>query len=298
MEKRLVQWLSAVIAALLLLIGVSFASTPHTFTSPGGYEIVPEERMDVYVLDVGQGDSSLIQTPNNITVLIDGGPDNTVLPALGEYLPFHQRYIDYVILTHPHADHVTGLVEVLRRYKVGKVIMTGVAHSSADYRAFLTEIQEQNIPVMIIEKPEHLQLGDVVLEFVAPLESYAGVENVHNLNNTSIITRVVYDDVAFLFPGDAEKEEELEVVSSGQELQAQVLKLGHHGSSTSSTKIFLDAVQPEVGIVSAGIDNDFGHPHERILSRMKQYGISVARTDFDGDIHLVTDGKEYFLINH
>lgn len=253
--------------------------------------------LQVDFFDVGQGDAILIRTPNNKKILIDGGPDNTVLNHLGESLDFFDNQIDVMILTHPHADHVVGLVEVVKRYDIKQVYYTGVVHTTSDYLEWLAEIQAQQIPLAIVEAPFNLQVeDDLVLEFLYPQTSFLQTR-VDELNNTSIVNRLVYQEIEFLLMGDAEVEVEQELLSAQVDLSADVLKVGHHGSSSSSLEEFLLAVDPQYSVIMCGTDNEFGHPHLITLKRLERLGIKILRTDLDGTISFISDGQSVELLN-
>lgn len=247
--------------------------------------------LKIHYFDIGQGDSVLIETPYEQRILIDGGPDNTVVRRLGEALPFFERNIDVMILSHPHSDHVTGLVEVLKRYKVEKIYHTGVLHTSSDYLRWLELIKQKKIDMQIIKTSFDLELGeDLKLEFLYPLRDLTD-KKVENLNNASIVNRLVYKNRSFLFTGDAEKEVEEELLSKDFDLKADVLKAGHHGSSSSSAEEFLKAVNPQFAVIQCGRDNDFGHPHLRVIRNLEDLGIGIKRNDLQGTITVLTDGN-------
>ncbi|MDP3900543.1 MAG: MBL fold metallo-hydrolase [bacterium] len=247
----------------------------------------------VTFLDVGQGDSALIQTPYGQNILIDAGDvDGKVLGALAQFLPFYDRELDLVIISHPHEDHIGGLEKILQRYDVKKILYTGVAHTAEIYLQTLNEIKYQNIPVVIIERPQTINLGQAAnLEIIYPRESLQNKE-VSELNNSSIVFKLTYGENAFLFAGDAEAEVEDELLRAGADLSADVFKASHHGSDTSNTAEFLQAVDPEFVVISVGKDNSFGHPAPRVLTRLERMGISVYRTDEDGSVQMAGDGKE------
>ena len=257
-----------------------------------GLSYNPAKELEVDFLDVGQGDAILIKSPMGQNILIDGGPDNKVIEELGKTLPFWDKRIDLMVLTHPHDDHVTGLIEVIKRYSVKKILYTGVIHSAPNYLAWLEKIRERKIPLVIIDRPQKVIFGDnCYLEIIYPRKSFLAQET-DNLNNSSIVARLVYGQTKFLLMGDAEMEVEKELLSSGGDLSAQVLKTGHHGSDTSSNEEFLEAVSPQIAAIQAGKDNDFGHPSLRILKRLERADAEVLRTDINGTIKLVSDGKE------
>ncbi|MDD5032332.1 MAG: ComEC/Rec2 family competence protein [Patescibacteria group bacterium] len=251
----------------------------------------PVKELEVDFLDVGQGDAILIKSPFGQNILVDGGPDSKVIEELGKNLPFWDKRIDLMVLTHPHDDHATGLIEVMKRYSVKKILYTGIVHSAPNYLEWLEEIRERKIPLVIIDRPQKITLGDnCYLELIYPTKSFLARET-DNLNNSSIVAKLVYEETKFLLIGDAETEVEKELLVSGTDLSSQVLKTGHHGSDTSSGEEFLEAVSPEFAIIAVGKDNDFGHPSLRILKRLERTGTEILRTDLDGTIVLVSDGE-------
>jgi competence protein ComEC len=251
-------------------------------------------KMVVNYFDVGQGDSIFIKTPNNQKILIDGGPDNTVLAKLGKSLPFYDKKIDLVILTHPHADHLVGLIEVLKRYKVKKILSTGVLHTTPEYTAWLEEIKRQKILLEIAVAGQVFNFGsETKLEILYPFESLGG-QSVDDLNDTSIVSKLTFKNNTFLFMGDAETEVEEKLIASGADLRADILKIGHHGSKNATTEEFLNKVNPKSAVISVGASNKFGHPSGLVINRLKRKEINISRTDIEGDIRLLSDGKNIF----
>ncbi len=248
--------------------------------------------LKIIFFDVGQGDAIYIRTPDKKDILIDGGPDNSVVYKLGEYMPLFDRTIEYMILTHPHADHVTGLVQVLRRYTVKNVLFVDTPYDTPDYAAWLSEIKKEGANIVMPSQGEEFRFGDALLKIIYPTEDVIG-KPLENVNNASFVTKFSYGDTDVLLEGDAEKEEEAELLRSGMDISAEVLKAGHHGSKTSSTPEFLDAVHPETAVISAGEGNAYGHPHFRTLHELESRGIRIFRTDEDGDVILKSDGKTY-----
>lgn len=246
--------------------------------------------LTVAFLDVGQGDAILITTPRGQRVLIDGGPDRSVLSRLGEQMPFYARNIDLMILTHPHHDHVGGLVEVLDRYNVDRVLYSGALHTAPSYLEWLQYIDEKNIPLQLIDEPRVLDFGDgVSLHILYPMRSFLH-ERVSELNNTSIVAKLVFGETSVLLTGDAEYVVERDLLDAGVDVRADVLKLGHHGSDTSTTPAFFDAVNPGYVVASVGDRNRYGHPSASILSRLTDRGVRVFRTDRDGTVVFKSDG--------
>ncbi|MBI5732030.1 MAG: MBL fold metallo-hydrolase [Candidatus Magasanikbacteria bacterium] len=287
--------------------------------------------LKVIFFDVGQGDSALIKTPAGKKILVDGGPDDKILSKLGENFPLNDKKIDVMILTHPHADHLEGLISVLRRYEVGGVYYSGVIHTTAGFLEWLRLIKDKNIPMKIIKGPEKVEMGGAILEFLYPNKdlSFAasttaaggagageaggnGVsandvganagensgqesknqKNNGNLNNASVVFKLSFGRTSFLFMGDAETPLEDILLKNKVDLKADVLKAGHHGSNTSSGEDFLRAVSPEWSVISVGKNNDYGHPHLRVLRRLERHGIKILRTDEVGDIKFESDGEK------
>ncbi|MEK7098243.1 MAG: MBL fold metallo-hydrolase, partial [Patescibacteria group bacterium] len=232
-----------------------------------------ENNLEVDFFDVGQGDSALIQAPGGQNILIDGGPDKKVLKGLGENLGWRDRKIDLMILTHPHDDHVSGLNEVIKRYDVEQIVYTGVLHSAPGFLEWLRAFQKNEIPIKIAYKGFKIDLEDgVSMEVLSPTENMLGKE-VKNLNNTSLVIKLRYKDKTFLFIGDAEEEIEQKLLE--ENIKADVLKIGHHGSDTGSTEAFLKAVDPEIAVISVGKNNQFGHPDKIVLKRLEKLNIKV-----------------------
>lgn len=245
-------------------------------------------RSDTLYLDflaIGQGDSILITVPSSDSdpngsyrILVDGGPDQNVLSELDEILPFMDRTIDLVILTHPHADHVDGLVQVLRRYQVRAVLMTGVTYNDSSYDAFLKEIQDQNIPFYIATASQDFQFGPAKFDLLFPFTSLAGT-SMGNINNSSIVFRLEACGHTALFQGDAEKEVEESLLDHKIDVSAELIKAGHHGSRTASSLDFLEAVAPDLMVIQFDVDNSFGHPHSETLETLEELDIEMQSTE-------------------
>lgn len=251
--------------------------------------------LEVSFLDVGQGDSTLIKTPSGQNILIDGGADNKVIDRLSEELPWWDKQIDLMILTHPHDDHVGGLVDVIKRYNVKKIVYTGVVHTSPNYLAWLDLIKERKIPLVIIDRPQTIHFGDDCrLEILYPFDSLLG-QSVSNTNNSSIVAKLIYNQVEFLFSGDAEVEIERELIEAEVNLQADVFQAGHHGSDTSNSQEFLDKISPQITVIQVGEDNDFGHPSRRVIKRLERKNSQIFRNDLNGTISIVSDGEKLYV---
>ena len=240
----------------------------------------------VYFFDVGQGDSIFVESKDGAQILIDGGPPNRILPLLGGKMAYFGRFIDVVVLTHPHADHVSGLIEVLEKYRVGMVIESGVEYHTAEAKIFEDLVKEKNIKKIIIDRPTNLPLsGGAVLKFIYPEKSFLG-ETLKNVHDSALVSELDLGGKKILFMADAEKKLEQKLVAEGRVGDIDVLKTGHHGSKTSSNDFFLRAVKPEYAIISVGRQNRYGHPHPDVISRLASAGAQILRTDINGTIKL------------
>jgi competence protein ComEC len=227
-------------------------------------------------------------------VLVDGGPDPaTLLARLGEQMPFWDRTLDAVILTHPDADHLTGLLPVLERYRVDLVFDTGYPSEAPTYAQWRELLDEKQIPVYDSAVEPMMLSGGVTLTFLHP--RHTPVEGTEaDSNNNSIVVHLVMGQFSALLPGDIEAEVEQMLVQSGQPLASTVLKAPHHGSDTSSSPNFLEAVNPQLVVISVGADNPFGHPSPEVLERLSSC-CTVLRTDERGTIEVITDGRDFWV---
>jgi competence protein ComEC len=250
----------------------------------------PDGQLHIIFMNVGQGDATLIVTPNGRQLLIDGGLYPSVLNGqLGRQMPFWDREIDMMVATHPDADHVSGLVEVFDRYAIGRLITDGEGlGESPIYDEVLMAAETANTPIHPAKVGETIQLdAGVRLEVLHPGDAL----DMESRNENSVSMRLVYGSFTFLFTGDAEERAEREMLATELPLQSLVFKAGHHGSSSSSTRPFLEAVRPQIIVVSAGVGNRFGHPHPEMLARAQAIGAAVLRTDELGTIEVITDGQ-------
>jgi competence protein ComEC len=239
-------------------------------------------RVEIDFLDVGQGDASLLKLPNNKIVLIDGGPDNLVLRRLGENLPFYKRKIDLIILSHFHDDHLIGLIEIIRRYEVGSIIYMRGMESSGIFQTFLKEAKERKINLVSLENEANIKYSEkCLLKILNPL-----VLGVKEDNNNSLITKIDCSPLSALFTGDSNYKVEEALLKTGQVWSAKILKASHHGSKTANSELFLRSVNPDILVISVGASNRFGHPSAEILERVRQLGIKIKRTDFEGTIEI------------
>ncbi|MBI4117810.1 MAG: MBL fold metallo-hydrolase [Parcubacteria group bacterium] len=238
----------------------------------------------VTVFDVGQGDALYISHPFGWDMLIDGGADNTVLSRLGESQQFWDRRIDVMVLTHPDMDHLFGLLAVAKRYEIGEIWLTGVDHGSQIYARFLDIVSDLHISVKTLDQVRKIRIFDMDIAVLYPDSSVAG-KKFQNVNNTSVVMRLDYQGSSFLFAGDIEKEQEEYLAERYPEIiDADFLKVAHHGSKTSSSMKFLMVVRPDIALISVGRENAFGHPSAEVVKRFASLKIPIYRTDTSGTI--------------
>ena len=275
---------------LLYFIGVLFLL--NIFAWQEVFDLARADNFKVVFLDVGQGDSAFIETPQMHQILIDGGPDSTILEKLEKLMPLADRTIDLIILTHPEKDHMRGLIEVLQRYKVGHILWTGVVRDTPEYQKWisaLTEEQEQGAKIIIAKSGQIIKAGKVEIDILFPFENLVGRE-LKDSNDSSIVSRLIFNNNSFLFTGDISSKAEEKLVNEGINLQSDVLKISHHGSKYSTSNLFLENVNPEIAVISVG-KNSYGHPTAETLQRLENFGIKVLRTDTNSDIKIMSDGN-------
>ncbi len=294
--------LAPALASLLLLVGCvtptasnlqTTAATSQTLTttvSPATTPIsttVASGILSVHFINVGQGDSILIQTPTGASMLIDGGDTDT---GVVQYLKSKGvTRLDIVVATHPHADHIGGLVQILQAVPVAKVITNGQPTTTRTYENFLDAIAAARSEYVEVKRGDTLNLGGLSFVVLNPTNIMSD-----DFNNNSIVLRLVYGTVSFLFEGDAQAAAEASMIASSvSPVKATILKVGHHGSRTSSSPAFLALVKPEVAIYSAGITNDYGHPHPETLAALAAVGAKVYGTDVNGTVIVTSDGNTY-----
>lgn len=248
-----------------------------------------EKPLRVWMLDIGQGDAFFIEFPTGEQWLIDGGPDDAVLAKLGSLLLPWDRTLDAILVTHPDADHMTGFISLLDRYQIDHVYETGAVAATAQDRALVERVANEPSGRELLSSGDVLKVGTATLTVVWPQETHEG-DQVGNRNNTSLVVRLDYGETSVLFTGDAE--EESEIVFANKVGDIDVLKVGHHGSLSSTSWNFLAAIAPEVALISAGEGNPYGHPHPVILNRLLEWGSQTFRTDLQGDILVTSYGDE------
>lgn len=279
---------------LLLFLALSLLFT--SCTSPAETPPPVEEEkstLQITYLDVGQGDCTFIQLPNGETMLIDAGNHKDGQSIIQYIQSQDTEVLDYVIATHPHADHIGGMAEVIRAFDVKNVYMPKRSHTSETFENLLDTIAEKNLTIQAAKTGKVLFDEDhLKAEFLAPVgDSYS------NLNNYSAVLKLTYQDKRFLFMGDAEQEVENELLESGADLSADVLKVGHHGSDTSSSKEFLEVVRPSIAVISVGAGNSYGHPDAVTLTTLQELQADIWRTDEKGTVIVICNGENITVQN-
>ena len=286
-------WLATGLAVPALLTWMAVLSSPDSRLAAGVFS-APDGRLTVEVFDVGQGDAVFIRTPDGQNLLVDGGPDGQVIEQeLGEALPFWDRKLDMVLLTHPDSDHLSGLLSVVERYDVGQVVESPVEAETELSEAWRALLDEKDVPYREIEAGGWVDLGrGASLQILGPPEQ-AITGTSADRNNNSLVLKLTWGDVSFLLTGDVEVAGEAALLDERVDLRATVLKVAHHGSAYSTSQALLDAVRPVVSVISVGADNDFGHPAASTLERLDD--TIVYRTDQQGDVTFSTDGERLWV---
>ncbi len=298
-KKKFLRNVAIVVAAICLAVelisyipGISFGgwsdiSAALGMTNP---TVTAEGELEIHFIDVENADCIFIRQQDK-TLLIDAG-ESVTFDRVERYLEdYGVSHLDMVIATHPHADHIGGMPSVLERFSVGEFIMSFMPEDATPttktYLRMLELLDEKNIPVKEAVVGDVYELGTARLQILGP------IEETDEKNDMSVVTRLTFGDRAFLFTGDAESGVEKQLVNSGYDLSADVLKLGHHGSKTSSSSVFLKRVSPQCVIATCGADNDYGHPHREVLQRLDAMDITLYRADVSGNILITTDGDTF-----
>lgn len=252
-------------------------------------------------LDIGQGDSLFIRTSDGQDILIDGGPDDTVVQKLSRALPPGDRDLELVVLTHPHADHVNGLVAVTQRFVVRQVLLTELKFRQGAYAAWLDQLNRQHVPEHVAVAGQRYHVGTATLDVLWPGRDLShdtidhdNAANGGGVNDSSIVLRLACDGSRAMLMGDASTDIEDRILDSGANVRADLLKVGHHGSRFSSGPRFLAAVQPVWAVISVGLHNHYHHPHPTAVLHLQRIGAKILRTDQDGNITLETDGRGHW----
>ncbi|MCL2134341.1 MAG: MBL fold metallo-hydrolase [Candidatus Bathyarchaeota archaeon] len=288
MKKPQIFAITAVVAIALIATCVVvnensdslFPTTPTIDT-----QVLDQGTLEVIFLDVGQADSILLKTGTH-TMLIDAGnigQDQLMLNYLSTY---EVTSLDYLVATHPHADHIGAMTAVVNKMdNIDTIIMPDKTHTIQAYKNLITAIDAKDITVNIAEPGQNFTMGNANIQVIAPNYIYS------DLNECSVVLRVEFGETVFLFTGDADTKSENDQITNGLSLDADVLKVGHHGSRTSSSKNYLDIVTPTYAVISCGAGNTYNHPHQEAMTRLIATGATIYRTDENGTIIFTTDGK-------
>lgn len=270
---------------------------------------LPDNRLRVYFCDVGQGDATLV-TWRTTQILVDGGPDGKVVDCLETGMLFYDRRLEVVVLTHPQADHYGGLVEVAKRYEIGRFVIGPEGSSTQGYRQLAQWLRDKRVPVVNVYSGDKIVAGALALNVIWPVKEYVwahltgspseetgpvlGVTtDGTDLNNFSIVARLTYGDFDLLLTGDADSHTQLSQISTGLLTPVEVLKVPHHGSKTGMLSDWLALVRPQLAVISVGRNNRYGHPGQETLDMLQKVGARIYRTDQNGTINIISDGRSY-----
>lgn len=278
------------IAVFIVVIIAAIAALASSESEPE----IPENpdnasSLQVHYIDVGQGDCSLVVCDGQ-TLLIDAGENGHETDVINYLRSLGIEKLDYIIATHPHSDHIGGMAEVIEEFGMDNIIMPKLTKeqtpTTKTYTKMLEAIKASGAKVISAKPGLSYTLGTAVVDILGPV-----TDDAESLNSMSVVAKVTHGENSFMFTGDAETDEEKEIIETGADLDADVLKMGHHGSNTSSHKDFLAEVTPEVCVILCGENNDYGHPHKEPLERVKKYTDEIYRTDICGDIIISSDGE-------
>lgn len=289
---HLLQRTRKVLPLLLALLAVGCAPRSSEYAQ---FFKSPPKALCLWFLDVGQGDATLLRTPGGSFLLIDTGPPESASRLLHCLDLAGVREIALLVNSHPHSDHIGGALAVLRKYKVKKVLDSGFEYPSPVYRDLLREVKRRRVPFQRSVVGDTFEFDGVKVGLLGPGRPFIS-HTESDPNNNSVILKVIYGRTQILFPGDAQYEEWRRVISAGLDIQAEILKVPHHGSHDATSGRMLRAIQPKVGIISCGYRNEYGHPHRSTLRLLRRYKVQVFRTDLNGSIKVVVFPDRYQAI--
>jgi len=284
MKKIALYFFTVVFSLIVLLFSVFFSFN--------------DKKLHIVICDVGQGDGILIITPNQAQILIDGGPDKAVLECLGRHMPFWDRSLEAIILTHPHTDHMVGLIDVVERYRLNSFYTEGVNTDSETQNLLEAKLADENLSAKVLRSGDSFRNADgVKIEVLWPRlgEIPQSDQNIANLdlNGLSVVALITYGNFSILLTGDAgELVMDQIAVEAGD---VDVLKVPHHGSKTGMTDNFLNIINPELSVISAGEKNRYGHPAKESLKILEKHNSKILRTDISGEIEIITDGNSFSI---
>jgi len=255
----------------------------------------PDGKLRIVFCDVGQGDAAYVLFPDGRDMVVDGGPNDKIIDCLGRHMPFWDRHIDIVLMTHPQKDHMQGLISVFARYDVDYFVRSNVENSTEGFQKLTEVVQRNNIPQKFMSQGQTIGIDNTSLSFVWPSENILGASTVGDLNDYSLVFVLRYGNFDVLFTGDADTRVEKHYAGSMlADDQIEVLKVPHHGSRTGMSQSFIDSVRPRLSVISVG-KNGYGHPTKEIIAMLENIGSRILRTDKAGDITVISDGKNWVV---
>lgn len=288
-NKPLYKFISIIIIFSLLITGCS------TKISTSSNNIIKEDINDkliIHYINVGQGDSELIQYKGK-NMLIDSGPFSSKNILMKYLKSAGIKKLDYVIVTHPHEDHIGNMSDIIKEFEISEFIAPKISPNSSTYSSMIKNLKSKKLKITIAKPSYNINLHpDLKCEIIAPNNT-----TYDNINNYSVVSKLTYKNTSFLFTGDAENSSENEMIQKNYNLKANIIKLGHHGSNTASSTKFLKKVNPSVAIISCAKKNKYNHPSPETVKKLKNMNIKLYRTDIDGNIVLFTDGDEIKKLN-
>ncbi|MBE1304756.1 MBL fold metallo-hydrolase [Clostridium botulinum] len=274
-----------IITCLLICLSIVFTACSQQSSNAVNTSNKSNE-LKVHYIDVGQGDSILVQTKDK-NILIDAGTRKSSDSLISYLKKQHIKKLDYVIATHPHEDHIGGMPKVIEEFQISNFYAPKKTANTKIFKDMILQLKKKNLKINVAKKGISLDLSNnSSLDFLAPVK-----DNYENTNDSSAVVKLTHGNTKFLFTGDAEKTSEKDILNSNEDLSSNVLKVGHHGSHSSSSKEFLDKINPKIAIISCGKNNDYGHPHKETMKELNKRNIEVYRTDIDGNIVLTSDGE-------
>lgn len=289
LNKKLIYLIIIIVVSVVSVLSANLDEFTTTNDDPQVTSSVAEDSFSIHFIDVGQGDSTLVIS-NGEYLLIDAGENGHETEVINYLRSMNVDKLDYIIATHQHSDHIGGIPEVLEEFECDNIIMPRLTKAqtptNSTYTAFLKAVEASEAKVIAAKPGLVYAVGGAQFEILGPV-----TDDAEDINSMSAVTKVTYGENSFLITGDAETDEEKEIIENGANLDCDVLRAGHHGSTTSSSKDFLNAVTPEICVISCGANNDYGHPHDKALNRIKKHTEEIYRTDICGSIVMTSDGE-------